>query len=238
MSNYLPMLFETLFGFFTLFILTKILGKTQISQLTAFDFISALILGELVGNALFDEKAGIPEIAFVIILWGGLLYFTEIISQKFKGTRALLEGSPSIIIYNGKLIRDTMKKNKLDINQLQNLLRGKDVFSIQEVEYAVLETNGTVSVLKKSPFQTPNKSDMQIAPQHVALAITLINDGEIIYDNLIENNLTEEWLKDELRKQKYARIEDVFYAEYTKGKKLFVLPFVNRDHERYEDYHD
>lgn len=229
MGHYFPMLYETLFGFAALFLLTKLLGKTSISQLTAFDFISSLILGELVGNALFDKEAGITEIGFVIVLWGGLLYLTEIITQKFKRTRALIEGSPAIIIYNGQLIRDTMKKNKLDINQLQNLLRAKDAFSIQEVEYAILETNGTVSVLKKSAFQHPTNLDMNMAPKDVQLSTTLINDGEIIYDNLAERQLTEAWLQEELSKQGFATVEDVFYAEYIKDKKLYVLPFVNRE---------
>ncbi|UJL47643.1 DUF421 domain-containing protein [Virgibacillus sp. NKC19-16] len=234
MQDYLPMLWDTLFGFFALFLVTKILGKTQISQLTPFDFIAGLILGELVGNALFDEKAGIPEIAFVVTLWAVLLYITEIITQKFKRTRALIEGSPAIVIYNGKLIRDTMKKNKLDVNQLKNLLRGKDVFSIQEVEYAILEVNGTVSVLRKSAFQTPTKGDINVSPQEVKLPTTLINDGEIIYDNLKEKNLNEEWLLEQLKEQDFNTAEDVFYAEYTKDKKLFVLPFVNRNHDKYD----
>ncbi|WP_240452208.1 DUF421 domain-containing protein [Virgibacillus sp. YIM 98842] len=234
MTGYLSMLADTLFGFVALFVLTKILGKTQINQITPFDFISALILGELVGNALFDEKAGIPQIAFVVTLWGGLLYITEIVTQKFKRTRMLLEGSPDIIIYNGKLIRDVMKKNNLDINQLRLLLRAKDIFSLEEVEHAILETNGTVSVLKKSPFQTPTKSDMKISPQEVNISVTLINDGEIIYDNLKEKNLTEEWLVEQLKEQDYESVEDVFYAEYNKGKKLFILPFVNRNHQKFE----
>jgi uncharacterized membrane protein YcaP (DUF421 family) len=233
-TGYLSMLADTLFGFVALFILAKILGKTQINQITPFDFISALILGELVGNALFDEKAGIPEIAFVVTLWGGLLYITEIITQKFKRTRMLLEGSPDIVIYNGKLIRDVLKKNNLDVNQLQLLLRAKDIFSLEEVEHAILETNGTVSVLKKSPYQAPTKSDMNISPEEVNLSITLINDGEIIYDNLKEKNLTEEWLMEQLKEQDYDNVEDVFYAEYNKGKKLFILPFVNRNHQKFE----
>ncbi|GAB3789764.1 DUF421 domain-containing protein [Virgibacillus kimchii] len=234
MTGYLSMLADTLFGFVALFALTKILGKTQINQITPFDFISALILGELVGNALFDEKAGIPEIAFVVSLWGGLLYLTEIITQKFKRTRKLLEGSPDLVMYNGKLIRDTMKKNNLDVNQLQILLRAKDVFSLEEVEHAILETNGTVSVLKKAPYQAPTRSDLNVKPQKVDLSTTLINDGEIIYDNLKEKNLTEEWLMEQLKEQDYENVEDVFYAEYNKGKKLFILPFVNRNHERYD----
>ena len=128
-----------------------------------------------------------------------------------------------------------MKKNKLDINQLQNLLRAKNVFSISEVEYALLETNGTVSVLKKSAYQSPTKSDMKIAPQEVNLTTTLINDGEIIYDNLKEKNLTEEWLLEQLEEQNFQRVEDVFYAEYIKGKELLLLPYENREHKKWDD---
>src|SRR5690625_2253309 len=139
MSSYAEMFFDLVFGFFSLFALTKILGKTQISQITAFDFISAIVLGELIGNALFDDKIGIPHIGFVVIVWGGLMYTTEYITQRFKGSRYLLEGSPEIVIYNGKLIRDVMKKNKLDVNQLKHMLRAKDIFSMDQVEYAILE---------------------------------------------------------------------------------------------------
>lgn len=233
MQGFPEMFFDLIFGFFALFILTKILGKTQISQITAFDFISAIVLGELLGNALYDEKIGIPQIAFVVTIWGGLMYTTELITQKFKRSRHLLEGSPVIIIKNGKLVRDEMKKNKLDVNQLKHMLRSKDVFSLDEVEYAILETDGTISVLRKSEFQTPTRKDLKLAPEPVRLPITLINDGEIIYDNLREKNLTEEWLLNELEKQNY-KLEDIFHAEYEKDKELQIYPIVNRNHQKWD----
>ncbi|SDQ89300.1 DUF421 domain-containing protein [Virgibacillus salinus] len=230
MQNLMPIFIETLFGFLALFILTKVLGKTQIIQLTAFDFIAALVLGELVGNAIFDDKAGIIEIAFAVLVAGIVLYLTEIITQKYKGTRSLLEGQPSIIIHKGKLIREEMKKNKLDINQLQHLLRSKDVFSISEVEYAILETDGTVSVMKKSIHQTTTKQDFNIAPKTIRLPITLINDGEVLWDNLKEVNLSEGWLEQELTKQEFHSVKEVFYAEWNEGKgELFVLPFTEKE---------
>ncbi|HEX6594541.1 MAG TPA: DUF421 domain-containing protein [Bacillota bacterium] len=232
MDTYLNIFVDTVFGFVALFLLTRILGKTQISQLTAFDFISAVLIGELVGNALFDKKAGIPEIAFVITLWGTLLYTLEKVAQKFKGSRFILEGKPSLIIHNGKLIREEMKKNKLNLDELQQLLRDKDVFSIQEVEYAILETNGYVSVLKKSPYQTPNKKDLNLDPEEVFLPYTLISDGEIITDNMIEAQVSEEWLYKEMKKQNFCRVEDVYYAEYIKGQKLFILPFTEKTERR------
>ncbi|MDX8045812.1 DUF421 domain-containing protein [Gracilibacillus sp. S3-1-1] len=213
---------ETLFGFFMLFIVAKILGKTQIKQLTAFDFISALILGELVGNALYDNEVGVSDIAFAVLLWGGLLYLTEQITQKFKGTRALLEGKPSIVIHKGKLQWKEMKKAKLDINQLLHLLRSKDAFSIREVDYAILETDGTVSVMKKTNYQMPNRHDFNLAPENVTLPFMLINDGEIIWDSLYEIGKDEEWLKEELQKQEINNFQEVFYAEYEKDKNLFV----------------
>lgn len=225
MTNALPMLYETIFGFCALFILTKLLGKTQISQLTAFDFIAALVLGELVGNALFDEKAGIFEIGYAIFLWGSLLYLVEIITQKFKGSRFLLEGKPSFVIHKGELIYEEMRKNKIDIDELQHMLRAKDVFSIQEVEYAIMESNGEVSVLKKAPFQTPTKKDLNVMPTEPQIAMTLISDGEIIKDNLAEADLSEEWLIKELARQDFNDIKEIFYAEWMKDQKLFILPY-------------
>lgn len=230
MDNMLPILVETLFGFTALFILTKVLGKTQITQLTAFDFIAALVLGELVGNALFDDEVGIFEIGYSILLWGIILYVTEVITQKFKGTRALLEGRPTVIIHKGNLIRGEMKKNKLDINQLQHMLRAKDAFSVQEIEYAVLETDGTVSVLKKPAYQTPTKNDINMAPTAAELPMMIINDGEILWDNLAEANLTEKWLEQELVKQNIPSVKKVFYAEWIDGQKdLFIQPYTEKE---------
>lgn len=231
MDNMLPMLYETIFGFFALFILTKILGKTQISQLTPFDFIAALVLGELVGNALFDKEAGIPEIAYVIFLWGSLLYIVEMITQKFKGSRFILEGKPSMIIYKGKFNYEEMRKGKIDIGEVQHLLRSKDVFSVKEVEYAILETNGEVSVLKKSEFQTPTKKDLNIKPSKVQIATPLILDGEIVEDNIAEVDLSEKWLLNEIKSHNYKTVKDVFYAEYIEGEKLFILPYSKIKHK-------
>lgn len=213
---------ETLFGFVMLFALTKLLGKTQIKQLTAFDFISALILGELVGNALYDNEVGLLDITFAIVLWGSLIYLMEWVTQKFKGTRALIEGQPSLVIHQGKLQRKEMKKGNLDINQLLHLLRSKDVFSIQEVDYAILETDGTVSVLRKSAFQQASRQDFNLTPKSVVLSFVLINDGEIIWDSLEEIGKDKAWLQQELAKQEVKDVKEVFYAEYKKDQQLHI----------------
>ncbi|MFD1360142.1 DUF421 domain-containing protein [Lentibacillus salinarum] len=229
MKEYLLMFGDTVFGFIALFVLVKALGKTQISSLTPFDFISAVILGELVGNALFEKESGIPEIAFLVALWGILLYITEITTQKYKGSRALLEGRPSIVIHKGLLMFDVLKQNRLDINELQHLLRSKDVFSVEEVEYAVLEVDGTISVLKKPDYQTPTNSDLNVSPTPVKIGRTIISDGEVVWDNLKEAKLTKTWLEEELHRQNVQSVEDVFYAEWQENQqKLFVTLYHNQ----------
>jgi len=127
-----------------------------------------------------------------------------------------------------------MKKNNLDIDQLQHLLRVKDVFTLQEVEFAILEANGELSVLKKSDYQTPTRKDMKLSPKEVNLPAALINDGELIEDNLREKNLTKEWVMEQINAQGFDRIEDVFYAEYEKGEDLLIYPFLNRNHTKWD----
>ncbi|MEQ6375525.1 DUF421 domain-containing protein [Bacillaceae bacterium S4-13-58] len=220
--DYIQILIETIIGFIALFILTKILGKSQITQITAFDFIAALILGELVGNGLYDDKIGVTHVLFAIFLWGSLIYITEIISQKYKGTRGLLEGQPTIVIKNGKLNRENMKKVKLDINQLQHLLRSKGVFSMQDAEFAVLETDGTISVMKNPNKDIPTADDWNMQPKPFKIAYTLIIDGEIIWDNLQEIGHDEKWLIQQLQIQGHSSYKEIFYAEYQEGEALYV----------------
>ncbi len=110
----------------------------------------------------------------------GLAYLLiELITQKLKGSRKFLEGEPNIVIHKGKLKYKMLKENKLDINQSQSLLRQKGRFSIQEVEYAILETNGMISVLPKADFDKPTRKDMNLPPKDVSLPATLILDGRL-----------------------------------------------------------
>ena len=221
MMLFLNIFIELLIGFIALMILTKLLGKTQISQLTPFDFISALVLGELVGNAVYDKNVHIGMILFATILWGVFIYVTEWLTQKFRKTRGIFEGKPSIVIKNGLIDRDQLKKNKLDINQLLNLLRQKDVFSIREVEYAILEADGKISVLKKSNYAKPTISDLNLPVKPVNLAITLISDGEIDRDNLRTAGFDEAWLEQQLRKLNIEKVNDVLYAEWKQDEGFY-----------------
>ncbi|MCT4606857.1 MAG: DUF421 domain-containing protein [Marinisporobacter sp.] len=216
---------ELIVGFVALFLIMKILGKRQLSQITPFDFISALILGELLGNAIYDEKIDIFYVLFSMVLWGVLMFIIEWISQKFIKTRSFLEGNPSIIIHKGKIDRNELKKNKLDLNEIQNLLRKNDVFSIREVEYAILESDGQVSVLKNSDYTTPTRKDLNLPPKPTYLPVTFISDGIVLWDNVKSCGFNENWLKSQLKNRNINNFEDVFYAEWLKEDGLLLQPF-------------
>ena len=216
---------ELIVGCVALFIMAKILGRTQITQITPFDFISALVLGELVGNGLYDANVGLAQILFAIALWGLLIYATEMITQKKKELRELLEGKPVIVISKGKILYDALKKTKLDLNQLQHLLRSRNVFSIREVEYAILETDGTVSVMKKAPYEQPTRQDHNISASEAVLPVTVIIDGEVIWDNLRENGWDEQWLKKHMRHAGFENYSDILYAEWQDGKGMHVQSY-------------
>lgn len=216
---------ELFIGFIALFAITRLLGKTQITQITTFDFISALVLGELVGNAVFDDHIGIIDVIYAVAVWGLLIFTLEMITQKWSNTRGFLEGKPTIIIREGQILKDNLRKCKLDINQLQHLIRTKGFFSIRELEYAVLETDGTVSILKKAEYENPTKSDLQVKQDKVHIPITLISDGKVLKQNLIEAGFNYTWLDEQLKQQNIFRTKEVLYAEWLEGTGLHVQSF-------------
>ncbi|MGP4042054.1 DUF421 domain-containing protein [Gracilibacillus sp. D59] len=213
---------ELIVGFFFLFIIVKFVGKKIINQISPFTFIAAIVLGELIGNALYDHKIGVLYIIYSMCIWGGLLFFVEYLSQKFLAIRGLVEGKPSALIKNGIVDREALKKNRMNLNQLQNLLRQSETFSIREVAFCYLEANGSLSILKKSKYQKTTQEDFNMPSQVVSVPITLIRDGEVLWDEIIDLGFDESWLKSQLNTYNITDYKDVFIAEWLQGEGLFV----------------
>ena len=216
---------ELVFGFIALLLFTKILGKTVITQVTTFDFVCVLVIGELVGNAMYDDSTGIKEILYAVIIWGFLIFLTEFLTQKFRRSRSLLEGKPSIIIQKGKIDYDELKKSHLDLNQLQHLLRSKDIFSIRECHYAILETDGTVNTIKKQAYTSPTRAELQLEKQDNAMPLSLILDGEIIEENLTSVGWDKTRLNTELVQLGINSSKKVLYAEWQEDAPLYVQSY-------------
>ncbi|KXH84032.1 DUF421 domain-containing protein [Sporosarcina sp. HYO08] len=213
---------ELFVGLLALLVLTKILGKTQIDQLTPFDFISALILGELVGNSVYDPEVKVWSILYAVSFWGLLIFLIEKLTMKIRGTRRVLEGAPSVVIRKGILDRKELKGNNVSIDELQQMLRQqKDIFSLREVEYAILEPNGKISAIKKSKYADPTIEDLKIKQKAVYIPVSLISDGKVVHDNLKLVGFDENWLLKQIRKKDILNFEDVLYAEWKKDEGFF-----------------
>nr|WP_096182088.1 DUF421 domain-containing protein [Effusibacillus lacus] len=208
-----------------LFIITKILGKTQFSQVTPFDFISSIFLGELVGSAIYDEKATVLTMLYSLFLWGVLMVAMKILGQKSLKIRGLIDGNPSVVIRNGMIIRKELKKNRINIHDLMYLLRLANVFSVREVEYAILEPNGNISVLKKSNYETVKRQDLNLTLKPVSLPTTLITDGEIIWDNLKGVGFDKKWLEMQIQSHGINQVKDVLYAEWKENEGIYIVPY-------------
>jgi len=216
---------ELIVGFFFLFLIVKFVGKKIINQISPFTFIASIVLGELLGNALYDHKVGVFYIVYSMAIWGGLLFTVEYLSQKFLAFRGAIEGKPSALIKNGIIDREELKKNRMNINQLQSLLRQSETFSIREVAFCYLEANGSISILKKSKYQKTTQEDFNMPSKVVSVPVTLIRDGEVLWDEINDLGFNDSWLKSELTTQNISDYKDVFIAEWLEGDGLFVQPF-------------
>ena len=227
MNEIMEVLLRTLVAFVLIMIIARVLGKQTISQMTYHDFVAAITLGAMTGNLAFNTKLNYWHLIVSLLLFSGIAYLVTFISLKSRKTRKLLSGKPTMVIENGKILEDNLKKLHLTLDTLNQELREKDVFDIQEVEFAVLELNGRVSVLKKPEFRQVLIKDFPklTAKSHskTTFPVELIMDGEMIKENLEQNQLSEAWIFNELNKRKLS-LAEVFYAvKGTQGYLYFDL---------------
>ncbi|GMX67426.1 hypothetical protein Elgi_66990 [Paenibacillus elgii] len=156
-------------------------------------------------------------------VWALLTIMIEQLSLKSPMIRVLLDGEPAIVIKNGKIQVKAMALSKLNMDDLSMLLRDKNVFSIREVDYAILEPNGKLSVLKKEEAESPTKKDLQLPIQkRLFLPTELIADGKIVKKNLKELQLNREWLEEQIKRLGAQSIQEVFFAELQSDGTIFL----------------
>jgi len=228
-KGYLEITVELVVGFFALLVLTKVIGRSSISEATPFDFVAALVLGEFVGGAIYDDNIHLGKILFVIALWGILIYSIDFLTLKFNRLRGIFESKPSLLINNGVILRSSMKKNKIDVNRLQTLLREKNIFSIREVAFAILEPNGKLSVIKNPMFENVKRMDLDLPIKTAELPLTLISDGVLIKNNLDIIHRDENWFIGELQMRGIPSIREVMLAEYDAQNGLYVQTIYKGD---------
>ena len=183
-------------------VVMRLMGKREIGQLQPFELAIAIMIADLATIPM--SEIGIPIINGIIPILGLLVMHLTIsyINLKSVKLRGLICGKPSILIYRGKINEDIMIKERFTVNELQERLRTNNISSISDVEYAILETSGQISVIEKPNKRNTKPEDFNIMPEYEGMSYDLVIDGVIMYENLKILNKDYKWLKNQVNKFK------------------------------------
>ena len=204
----------TLTAFFSaaaLFVIAKFMGHKQMSQLDFFDYITGITIGSIAAELATElEQPLKPLVAMVV--YGIITVLLTHLTSKFPKTRKIINGTPTIIMNNNKLYRKNMKKAKLDLSEFMVMCRQQGYFNLNDIQTAVFEYNGKLSILPKSKSRPATPQDLNIFPKEEQISTEVIMDGKILTQNLKRIGLNKAWLEKELRLQGYSDSKQIFLA--------------------------
>ncbi|MFZ3579872.1 YetF domain-containing protein [Virgibacillus sp. DJP39] len=212
-------------AFLSLFALARLMGRKEISQMTFFNFISAIAIGTIAGSLAVSQNLSITNGVLALIGWAVFTLIMGFIDIKSKEARKVTTGDPLIVIKDGQIMEKALTKTRLDINSLNALLRQKNVFAMSDVEYAFFETSGKLSVMKKENKQPLTKGDMNIispTPTIYPVATEVISDGVTNTKNLSKLKLDQNWLDQQIEKAGVKDLSEIFYAEVQQDGSLYI----------------
>lgn len=219
--NFLFLCLTTLGSFGALFLVAKFIGHKQIAQLDFFDYITGITIGSIAAEMATElEEPWKPLTAMLI--YGSVTVLLSAITSKFPKSRKYLNGTPTILMDHGKLYRDNLKKAKLDLSEFMVMCRQQGYFDLTNIQTAVFEYNGKLTILPVSSQRPATPNDMNLAPQQELLFTELIMDGQILEDNLKRMGLDLTWLDKQLRQRHVQSAKNVFLAVCDRNLK-FVL---------------
>ncbi len=209
--------------YFSLLYLCRLMGRKMISQMTFFDFVVGITIGSVAANSNLGPyndslPAGLSSLVMLTVLVLAI-DFLHIKSFKF---RKIVDSEPIVVIERGQIVDQNLRRERFTLKELNALLREKNIFTMADVEFAILEHDGKLSVLPKSHRQYLRPSDMNIQTQYQGLCKDIIIDGVIMKENLKDGKLTEEWLMNQLKNQGITDVKDVFYAGVNSAKNLYI----------------
>lgn len=218
----------TLLSLLILFLLTKLMGNKQISQMTTFDYITGITIGSIAAEMATDLEGGILPETVAMIVYGLIAVLISVLTSKSISCRKYLTGKPLVLMENGNIYRNRLKKAKMDVDDFLAMCRLAGYFDLSQVETAILEHNGNVSFLPKAKFRPANPEDFSLEPQSENIYVDIIMDGRIIYDNLSNINKSPQWLMNSLKGMGFKDEKDILLLSADTDGKLLVFPIANK----------
>ncbi len=224
MNIYLEITLRTLFTIVILLILTKIDGAKQISQLSFFDYVIGITAGSVAAVMCVDQDVSIraSAVSLALFMLSGALF--SYLSQKSIFCRRILEGNPIFVVAKGEILYKGLKKARFSVNDLMRELRSQGYFDITEINYAILETNGNVSVMPKALSRPATNEDEGNTVEDDSVRADVIIDGKIMHGNLKAFGKNVQWLTTTLQTQGIAHVKDVALASLDTDDNLSVFP--------------
>ena len=224
MTEVLQVILASLFSAVILFLIAKIIGHKQVAQLEFFDYITGITIGSIAAElaTTLDKPWWKPMISMLV--FGSITVALSIITRRFARSRKFINGTPTIIMNDGKLYRKNMKKAKLELSEFLLLCRQEGYFNLNDIQTAVFEYNGKLSILPISTKRPLNPEDIKLTPKPEHIGTEIIMDGKVIGDNLKRKGLNDDWLQIELKKQGYKSPKGIFLGVCYDDNQLTLFP--------------
>lgn len=228
-NEILMILGRTILILIILFILTKCMGKKQVSQMNIFDYLIGITIGSIAADISLDIEKNIIAGTISLIIYGLSGVLVTYLSLKSIRLRRLFLGVPTILIDNGKILKNSLRKEGIDINDLQEEARQSGYFDLSKINYAILETTGKISFLPYIKEEPVTKKDMKIKAINESLCANIIIDGIILENNLINMKKDESWLNKELKKNGYKDYKNILLLTLDNNGKITIYPKYEND---------
>ncbi len=209
-------------AFFSLLIFVRLMGKQQVAQLTFFDYVVGITIGSMASTLSVQVNENLLSTLAGMATWAILAIVLAILSLHSVWIRKIVDGEATIVVANGKIMEENLKRIRIPIDQLISELRTQGVLNITDVEFAMFEPGGKISIQKKFVNQPLTPNDLNISPQYNGLPTNLIVDGMLLQDALRSLHLTKAWLQHQLRKQNIEDIMAVSLAQLDTKGNLYV----------------
>ena len=218
---------RAVFSLITLFLITKMIGKRQVSELSLFDYVISISIGNFAAEMTMNLDSQVLNGFVSVLIFGLIATIVCILTTKSILLRRFLMGTPTIIIQDGKFVVKNLKKIKFDMNDFLETARSAGYFDVSQIKYAIMEANGKVSFLPKEEYQQVTVKDMNLKPSKQGLCSNVIIDGKIMINNLKNINKDIKWLNKELKVKGCNDYKNILLATVDINEKLMI--FYNKE---------
>ncbi len=206
----------------TLFLITKMLGKKQVSQLSLFDYVIGISIGNFAAEMTINLESNELNGIWAVVLFGLFAYLVSYLTMKSIVLRRFFMGTPTVLIQDGKILEKNLKKVKFDINDMMEEIRSSGYFDLSQVEYALMEANGKLSILPKPEYRPITPKDMSIKVNREGLCANVVIDSKIMHNNLKNMNKDLKWLDKKLREKGYTDLSKILLVTLDTNEKITV----------------